>query len=147
MKDGDYDPCDASTFNGDVMETALEKWLENANLTSTTAENRTTGGVPWIAYYENSAMHEACGTSPLHWFYSYYMVESAQRLGASAILIDGHCPEVIFQLLPTFTPTRPPFDHCNPLQQLHTSKQHMYNTETVQIPCPARTLNLFYVNI
>ena len=89
-KSGDYDPCDESTFNGDVMASLLQEWWQNANYTEAETETEISSYIsqPWIGYVSRNAMKVACGNTPLFWLYAYHAIASAQKLGANGILLD-----------------------------------------------------------
>ena len=92
-KSGDYDPCDESTFNGDVMASLLQEWWQNANYTETETETGKPTSFesrPWVAYFGFQEMEVTCGELPLFWLYSYHAIASAQKLGANGILLDGN---------------------------------------------------------
>ena len=89
VSSGDFDPCDDTTFNSEhVMEHALTAWLVQANLTDLPVNSTDPQSLPWIAYLGRDTIQTTCARSPLWWYYAYYAVEVAQRLGASALVID-----------------------------------------------------------
>ena len=89
--EGEYDPCDESTFNEHSMDSALEDWYVRANGTywNATDDEVPFNERPWIAYLDRIKIPLACARDQLHWYYSPFMVLSAQKLGASGVITDN----------------------------------------------------------
>ena len=138
---GDFNPCDESTFDLHAMDTALENWWRDANYTNEASNPIPPASRPWIAYLRRKTVQETCNGLELQWYYGYYAVGSAQKLGASGLLLDGSaCPEcvkgkIIFSSLLNYShlfsynrfsliirlPLLPYFFSCNPSSSLITA--------------------------
>ena len=101
--DAGYTPCDETTFKPEFMAPKLESWYsDSVNLDFVTATapagtNTVDSAVqetPWIALIDYTMFKGMCGITPLHYLYPLYGVLSAQKLGASAVIMIGRsCPQ------------------------------------------------------
>ena len=95
-ENGEYNPCDESTFRIGAMDSALEKWAQEAQ-TVTSDESSSfdvngwnATGRPWIAYLDVDRLAEACKGVQLHLHYSSFLALSAQKLGAKGLIVAGN---------------------------------------------------------
>ena len=60
---------------------------------------------PWIAYLDKMQVPLACGRDQVHWYYSSFVVLSAQKLGASGIIVveseSGRSPTINTAVVPS----------------------------------------------